>query len=65
MSFLNGYKTQRALASLQDAADEVQADYAAAMTYMGRALAQKKTLFETIGAETDGQTCLTYNWVPL
>lgn len=65
VSFLNGYKTQRALASLQDAADEVQADYAAAMTYMGRALAQKKTLFETIDAETDGQTCLTHNWVPL
>lgn len=65
VSFLNGYKTQRGSATLQDAADDIQADWASAMEYMGKAFGQKQDLFDSIIAEVDGETVLTYEWVPL
>jgi hypothetical protein len=65
VAFLNGYKLQRADATLQDAADDMQTRYALPMAVFGKALAQRGTLFDQIDAETDGETALTYNWVAL
>lgn len=65
VAFLNGWKTQAGSSTLQDAADDIQTRFAGAMEYMGKALAQKSMLFDSISAETDGETVLTYEWVPL
>lgn len=65
VSFLNGYKTQGGSATLQIAADEIQADWTDSMNYLGKAFAQRRSLMESIQAETVGLTCLSYEWVPL
>lgn len=65
VAFLNGYKTQGGSATLQVAADEIQSDWAAGMEFLGKALAQRRSLMASIQAETDGLTCLSYEWVPL
>lgn len=65
VSFLNGWKTQAGSADLQAAADDIQTRFAGGMEFLGKALAQKFTLFDDINAETDGETVLTYEWVPL
>lgn len=65
VSFLDGWKTQMASATLQDAADDVQTRYILPMVVFGKALAQKAALFDDIDAEVDGLTCLSYDWVTL
>jgi hypothetical protein len=65
VAFLDAYKTERGLGTLQDAADEIQSNWASAVAAFGKAFAQKQNLFDSIGAETDGATVLTYEWVPV
>ncbi len=62
---LNAYKTEASSATLQIAADAVQTEWATIVAYMGTALARRDGLFAQIAAETDGYTCLSYNWTAL
>lgn len=63
--FLEAYRVERAHATLQDAADEIQTDFGTAHENLGKAFARRATIFGVIDAETVGLTCLTHNWTDL
>jgi hypothetical protein len=62
---LDAYKTESSSATLQIAADAVQANWSSVAATIGTALARRDGLFAQINAETDGFTCLSYEWSAL